>query len=148
MSLGSKHHKQPHNVRIGVNDAEIVLPKVPATACLTVSILFSRGPVRVRSSSQQLLWQFGDRHYIAQRWVEAADWFLCGTHPIFSSMARPSHAKCLRKAALCHIQQREYSKASAILRRCPGGDAATCYVSLLAAVHQGASQPLAPSPRI
>lgn len=94
--------------------------------------------------TQQLLWQFGDRHYIAKRWAEAADWFLCGTNPIFSSMARSSHAKCFRKAALCHIQQREYARASAILRRCPGSDAATCYVSMLAAVHQGVN----PSPAL
>ncbi|GJE98003.1 SPO22 domain-containing protein [Phanerochaete sordida] len=102
-----------------IHGAEIVLPKVPATACLT------------------LLWQFGDRHYNAKRWPAAADWFLCGAHPVFASMARPSNAKCFRKAALCHIQQREYSRASAILRRCPNNDAATRYVALLAAVHQG-----------
>lgn len=28
----------PHNVRLGISGAEIALPKVPATACLTVRI--------------------------------------------------------------------------------------------------------------
>lgn len=102
-----------------LNNTELQLPKVPATACLT------------------LLWQFGDRHYTAKRWAEAADWFMCGTNPVFTSMARASHAKCFRKAALCHIQQEEYAQASSILRRCPGSDAATRYVVLLAAAHQG-----------
>lgn len=89
------------------------------------------------SGRAQLLWQYGDRHYTAKRWAEAADWFMCGTHPVFATMARASHAKCFRKAALCHIQQEEYSQASSILRRCPGSDAATRYVVLLAAAHQG-----------
>ncbi|KAI0085689.1 meiosis protein SPO22/ZIP4 like-domain-containing protein [Irpex rosettiformis] len=99
--------------------ADLELSKVPATACLT------------------LLWQFGDRHYNAKRWGEAADWYLCGTHPVFATMARSSHAKCFRKAALCHIQGKEFSAASAVLRRCPGKEAATHYVALLCAVQQG-----------
>ncbi|KAI0697156.1 hypothetical protein BC835DRAFT_1413864 [Cytidiella melzeri] len=99
--------------------AELELPKVPTTACLT------------------LLWQFGDRHYSAKRWAEAADWYMCGTQAIFVSMARSSHAKCFRKAALCHIQNKEFSRASAVLRRCSGNEAATHYVALLGAVQQG-----------
>ncbi|KAH8101409.1 hypothetical protein BXZ70DRAFT_1007244 [Cristinia sonorae] len=102
-----------------LSEAEFTLPKIPTTACLT------------------LLWQFGDRQFNAKHWVEAADWFLAGTHPIFSSMAHAGGAKCFRKAALCYIQQRDYSKASAILRRCPVNEATTHYVVLLTAVHQG-----------
>lgn len=45
--------------------------------------------------------------------------------------------KCYRKAALCHVEQREYAQASAIIRHCPGDEAATHYVMLLVAVKQG-----------
>ncbi|KAI0344026.1 hypothetical protein BDW22DRAFT_1412644 [Trametopsis cervina] len=109
----------PRNTHTVVNSAESDVPKVLTMACLT------------------LLWQFGDRHYTAKRWAEAADWYLCGTHPVFTSIARSSHAKCFRKAALCHIQSKEYVTASAVLRRCPGTEAATHYVGLLCAVHRG-----------
>ena len=85
----------------------------------------------------QLLWQFGDRHYHAKRWSEAADWFLVGTHASFRSMSHISNPKCLRKAALCYIQCGEHAQASAALRRCPSADAATHYVALLIATHQG-----------
>ncbi|KAL1952366.1 hypothetical protein VTO73DRAFT_1515 [Trametes versicolor] len=98
---------------------EYELPKIPTTACLT------------------LLWQFGDRHYHAKRWSDAADWFLVGTHRVFGSMAHISNAKCLRKAALCYVQCGEHAHASAIIRRCPPTDAATHYVALLIAAHQG-----------
>ncbi|KAI0757464.1 meiosis protein SPO22/ZIP4 like-domain-containing protein [Daedaleopsis nitida] len=99
------------------NDYE--LPKIPTTACLT------------------LLWQFGDRHYQAKRWSEAADWFLAGTHRAFGSMSPISNPKCFRKAALCYIQCGEHAQASAIVRRCSPTDAATHYVALLIATHQG-----------
>ncbi|KAJ3558726.1 hypothetical protein NM688_g744 [Phlebia brevispora] len=102
-----------------LENAEYELPKIPTTACLT------------------LLWQFGDRHYSAKRWGQAADWFICGTHKVLASMARASHAKCLRKAALSHIQGGEYATASTVLRRCPGDEAVTHYLMMLAAVHQG-----------
>ncbi|RDX43939.1 hypothetical protein OH76DRAFT_1128530 [Lentinus brumalis] len=95
------------------------LPKIPTTACLT------------------LLWQFGDRHYHAKRWLEAADWFLVGTHRVFGSMSQISNPKCLRKAALCYFQCGEHAQASAVIRRCPPTDAATHYVALLIAAHQG-----------
>ncbi|RPD58497.1 hypothetical protein L227DRAFT_189115 [Lentinus tigrinus ALCF2SS1-6] len=95
------------------------LPKIPTTACLT------------------LLWQFGDRHYHAKRWSEAADWFLVGTHGVFGSMAQISNPKCLRKAALCYIQCGEHAQACAVIRRCPPTEAATHYVALLIAAHQG-----------
>ncbi|KAH9947352.1 meiosis protein SPO22/ZIP4 like-domain-containing protein [Amylocystis lapponica] len=95
------------------------LSRVSATACLT------------------LLWQFGDRHFQGKRWGKAADWFLSGTHDIFGIIASISRSKCYRKAALCHIQDSEYAKASAVIRRCSGNEAATHYVVLLTAVHQG-----------
>ncbi|KAJ8488783.1 hypothetical protein ONZ51_g3351 [Trametes cubensis] len=98
---------------------EYELPKISTTACLT------------------LLWQFGDRHYHAKRWTDAADWFLAGTNSTFGSMSHISNAKCLRKAALCYVQCGEHAQASAIVRRCPPTDAATHYVALLIAAHQG-----------
>ncbi|KAI0327295.1 hypothetical protein GY45DRAFT_1355763 [Cubamyces sp. BRFM 1775] len=100
-----------------VNEYE--LSKISTTACLT------------------LLWQFGDRHYHAKRWPDAADWFLAGTNSTFGSMSHISNAKCLRKAALCYVQCGEHAQASAIVRRCPPTDAATQYVALLIAAHQG-----------
>ena len=125
----------------GITDARYELSKVSATACLTVKdtpCLCS--PILIVCPYFQLLWQFGDRHYNAKRWAEAADWFLSGTHTIFDSMARASGAKCFRKAALCYIQQRNYSKASATLRHCPTDEAATHYVMLLTHIRQGAVQ--------
>ncbi|CCL98934.1 uncharacterized protein FIBRA_00941 [Fibroporia radiculosa] len=95
------------------------LSKISATACL------------------MLLWQFGDRQYQAKRWSEAADWFLAGTSGVFESISALSNSKCFRKAALCYIQQAEYAKAAAVIRRCSQDEAATHYLQLLTAVHQG-----------
>ncbi|KAH7906954.1 meiosis protein SPO22/ZIP4 like-domain-containing protein [Hygrophoropsis aurantiaca] len=100
-------------------EADIEMPKVSSTACLT------------------LIWQYGDRHYHAARWKEAADWFICGTHAIFRSLGSANSAKCFRKAALCHLQQKEYAQAASIIRRCPSNEATTRYVVFLIAVHQG-----------
>jgi hypothetical protein len=85
----------------------------------------------------QLIWQIGDRHYNAKRWSEAADWFLTGSHEVFGSISHVGNSKCHRKAALCHIQQREYARAASIIRRCPVNEATTHYVVLYSAVHQG-----------
>ncbi|KAF8525122.1 hypothetical protein BU17DRAFT_42114 [Hysterangium stoloniferum] len=95
------------------------LQKVPTTAC------------------QSLLWQFGNRHYNAKAWYKAADWFLLGTHDAFKSMAKTNYSRCLRKAALCYIQQQEYALATTVIRRCRNNEAATHYVVLLIAMHQG-----------
>ncbi|KAH7925693.1 SPO22-domain-containing protein [Leucogyrophana mollusca] len=102
-----------------VAEADIELPKISATACLT------------------LFWQYGNRHYHAARWAEAANWFICGTHTIFRSLGSANNAKCFRKAALCYLQQKEYAKAASIIRRCPCNEATTRYVVFLIAVHQG-----------
>ncbi|KAK0475156.1 hypothetical protein IW261DRAFT_1595606 [Armillaria novae-zelandiae] len=102
-----------------IHEADYELPSVPATACLT------------------LLWQYGDRHYHAKRWSDAADWFVAGSHGLFWERCPGSSAKCLRKAALCYIEHREYARASAVIRRCPITEAATHYVIFLTAVHQG-----------
>ncbi|TBU48727.1 meiosis protein SPO22/ZIP4 like-domain-containing protein [Dichomitus squalens] len=121
-SKDSSHMKAMQDVTTALDlldNKEFMLPKVPTTACLT------------------LFWQFGDRHYRAKRWSEAADWFLAGTHGVFGSMSKVSDPKCLRKAALCYIQCGEHARASAVIRRCPSQDAATHYVALLAAVRQG-----------
>ncbi|KAK0207833.1 hypothetical protein DFS33DRAFT_1408812 [Desarmillaria ectypa] len=102
-----------------IYEADYELPSVPATACLT------------------LLWQYGDRHYHAKRWSDAADWFIAGSHKLFRKNCPASSSKCHRKAALCYIEHREYAKASAVIRRCPITEAATNYVIFLTAVHQG-----------
>ena len=88
--------------------------------------------------SSKLLWQYGDRHYQAGRWDVAVDWFLGGTHQLFRGFSEGT-MKCYRKAALCHIQQREYASAAAVVRLCPGNEAATHYIGLLASVKQGIS---------
>lgn len=85
----------------------------------------------------QLIWQYGDRHYHAKKWAVAADWFLKGGHRIFSGLGQSSSAKCLRKAALCYLQSKDYSHAASVIRRCPMSEATTHYVILLTAVHQG-----------
>jgi hypothetical protein len=84
----------------------------------------------------KLLWQYGDRHYQANRWDTAVDWFLGGTHQLFRGFSEGT-MKCYRKAALCYIQQREYASAAAVIRLCPGNEAATHYISLLTSVKQG-----------
>ncbi|TDL22344.1 hypothetical protein BD410DRAFT_821261 [Rickenella mellea] len=116
------HNSAMENIEAACNSitkAEFELEKIASTACLTI------------------LWQFGDRHYQAKKWSQAADWFLAGTHSVFRSIAQSSEAKCLRKAALCYIEQREYARASNIIRRCPGDQATTCYVIFLTAAYQG-----------
>ncbi|KAL4071139.1 hypothetical protein V8B97DRAFT_2024035 [Scleroderma yunnanense] len=81
--------------------SDVELSKAAVNACLT------------------LTWQYGDHHYHASHWTEAADWFMCGTHPIFAGLGSSSSSKCLRKAALCYIQQKEYAKAAFAIKRCP-----------------------------
>ncbi|TFK68509.1 SPO22-domain-containing protein [Pluteus cervinus] len=100
-------------------DAEFELPNIPTAACLT------------------LLWQYGDRHYHAKRWSEAADWFLAGSHQLFKVNSPTAYSKCHRKAALCYIEQREFARASTVIRRCPTTEATTHYVTFLTAFHQG-----------
>ncbi|KAF9231600.1 hypothetical protein BU15DRAFT_68195 [Melanogaster broomeanus] len=99
--------------------SDIELSKTGASVCLT------------------LIWQYGDRHYHASRWLEAADWFMSGTHTIFLSLGASSLSKCFRKAALCYLQQKEYARAASTIRRCPKSGATTHYVTFLIAVHQG-----------
>ncbi|KAF7317365.1 hypothetical protein HMN09_00472800 [Mycena chlorophos] len=108
------------------HEADFKLLDLPATACLT------------------LLWQYGDRHFAGKRFSLAADWYLVGTHALFQGphACPTSGAKCFRKAALCYIEQKEYARATTVIRRCPvgqgpgHGEAATQYVLFVAAVHQ------------
>ncbi|KAJ8487575.1 hypothetical protein ONZ45_g14285 [Pleurotus djamor] len=102
-----------------LHQADHVLPSVPTMACLT------------------LIWQYGDRDYRAKKWVDAADWYIAGSHQVFRSARPETSPKCLRKAALCYIEQREYAKATTVIRRCPSNEAVTQYIVLLIAVHQG-----------
>ena len=83
------------------------------------------------------MWQYGDRHYHAKRWSEAADWFLAGAHAFFQSSLPSGVPKCFRKAALCYIEQREYAKATTVIRRCSTDEAANYYVTFVAAMYQG-----------
>lgn len=85
----------------------------------------------------QLLWQCGDRLYNAKKWSDAAEWFRIGNHPALKGMGPSTGSKCMRKAALCHVQQREYAMAASDIRHCTSNEAATCYVTLLVAVYQG-----------
>ncbi|KIM81848.1 hypothetical protein PILCRDRAFT_8503 [Piloderma croceum F 1598] len=100
-------------------EAEFELSRISTTACLT------------------LIWQYGDRHYHVKKWTEAADWFRSGSHQVFKNMGSSNVSKCLRKAALCHVQQREYAKAASDIRLCANSEATTHYMTLLIAVHQG-----------
>ncbi|KAG0701956.1 meiosis protein SPO22/ZIP4 like-domain-containing protein [Suillus ampliporus] len=102
-----------------LSDVDFELLKAPATACIT------------------LLWQYGDRHYHAGRWKEAADWFSCGTHAIFARLGPVNSSKCFRKAALAHLKRKDYAHAGSIIRRCSDTEATTQYVTFLIAVHQG-----------
>ncbi|KAJ4477669.1 meiosis protein SPO22/ZIP4 like-domain-containing protein [Lentinula edodes] len=84
-----------------------------------------------------LLWQYGDRHYHGKRWSQAAEWFAAGGHPLFKVHGSSSASKSYRKAALCYIEQREYSRSAAAIRSCPSNEAATHYLAFLIATYQG-----------
>ncbi|KAI6152903.1 meiosis protein SPO22/ZIP4 like-domain-containing protein, partial [Pisolithus thermaeus] len=121
-SKGDDHRKAMKNLEESFQEvvkSDIELSKAAASACLT------------------LIWQYGDRHYHASRWLEAADWFICGTNAVFSGLGPSCTSKCLRKAALCYIQQKEYARAASAVKRCPVNGATTRYVVFLIAVHQG-----------
>ncbi|KIY53662.1 SPO22-domain-containing protein [Fistulina hepatica ATCC 64428] len=104
---------------VAVHEARFELMSTPTMACLA------------------LIWQYGDRLYNAKNWNQAADWYMLGSHEVFHNHSPTSRDKCFRKAALCYIDQREYARASAVIRRCPPDQAATQYLVLLASVQQG-----------
>ncbi|KAL1739094.1 hypothetical protein HDZ31DRAFT_69300 [Schizophyllum fasciatum] len=110
-----------------VHESGFGLLGTPTVACLT------------------LIWQFGDRQYRAKQWAKAADWYLVGSHALFQTNSPASMPKCLRKAALCFLENAEYARAAATVRRCPPKQAATHYVALLCAVRQGICMPAARS---
>ncbi|KZP32796.1 SPO22-domain-containing protein [Athelia psychrophila] len=121
-SKDSDHVRATSDVTAAFNllpEAEHELSKVSTAACIT------------------LLWQCGDRLYNAKKWKDAAEWFRIGNHPALKGMGHSTSSKCMRKAALCHIQQREYATAASDIRHCASNEAATHYVTLLVAVHQG-----------
>ncbi|KAH9075682.1 hypothetical protein EDB83DRAFT_2218480 [Lactarius deliciosus] len=101
-----------------LESADFELPKIGATACL------------------MLFYQYGERKRSLKRCSDAVDWFLLGTRKAFSSVADTCASKCIRKAALCHIEQEEYAQASVIIRHSPGDEAATHYLTFLVAVKQ------------
>jgi len=121
---------------LGILKAEFELSRISTTACLTVRVPVHNNATYL-SYSFQLIWQYGDRHYHAKKWTEAADWFRAGSHQVFKNMGSSNVSKCLRKAALCHVQQREYAKASSDIRLCANSEATTHYMTLLIAIHQG-----------
>ncbi|KAJ3850311.1 hypothetical protein EV368DRAFT_45594, partial [Lentinula lateritia] len=102
-----------------VCEANTELRSISAAACLS------------------LLWQYGDRHYHGKRWSQAAEWFAAGGHPLFKVHGSSSASKSYRKAALCYIEQREYSRSAAVIRSCPSNEAATHYLAFLIATYQG-----------
>lgn len=62
---------------------------------------------------------------------------MAGSHVLFRKHSPSSMTKCLRKAALCHIEHKNYALASTVIRRCSANEAATHYVVFLTALHQG-----------
>ncbi|KIY73384.1 hypothetical protein CYLTODRAFT_386998 [Cylindrobasidium torrendii FP15055 ss-10] len=103
-------------------ESDYTMGDVPSTACIT------------------LLWQYGDRQYNMKKFGIAADWFLVGAHAAFSGqdgIGVSGTTKCLRKAALCYVEDKQYAQASAVLRRCDPKEAATHYVKFLISVKQG-----------
>jgi hypothetical protein len=118
-----------------LESAEFELPKIGATACLMVRLLFSAWCHD--GNCPQLFYQYGERKRSLKRCSEAVEWFLLGTRKAFSSVADTCASKCFRKAAICHIEQEEYAQASAIIRHCPGEEAATHYLTFLVAIKQG-----------
>lgn len=119
-----------------IRASDIELSRPGAAVCVTVCSNVCL-PCHSFRFLFQLIWQYGDRHYHASHWAEAADWFMCGTHTIFSSLGASSLSKCLRKAAMCQLQQKEYDRAMATIGRCPHNSATTRYVAFLIAVRQG-----------
>ncbi|KAI0271679.1 hypothetical protein BC834DRAFT_922404 [Gloeopeniophorella convolvens] len=93
-------------------------------------------PGVMMGATHQLFYQYGERKLSLKRYSDAVDWFLLGTQQAFVSIADTCASKCYRKAALCHIEQQEYAQASSIIRRCPGDESATHYLTLLVAVKQ------------
>ncbi|CAE6413964.1 unnamed protein product [Rhizoctonia solani] len=88
------------------------------------------------AACQLVLWRNGEASYKGKKWVEAADWFVLSASPAFQSMVG-AQSRCIRKAALCYIQQGEYAQASMLISRCSQDESATHYVRFLTAVHQG-----------
>ena len=121
----------------GITESEYELSKTPAMACLTVRICHGNMSRNTKVSHEQVLWKFGDRLYQSKVWSQAADWFLLGTHRAFASISEITSPKCLRKAALCYLEQREYARAVHTIQRCPQSKASTYYLTFLAALYQG-----------
>ncbi|KAG9017874.1 hypothetical protein FRB93_004685 [Tulasnella sp. JGI-2019a] len=89
------------------------------------------------TASQSLLFQIGGRYYQEKQYLIAANWFDLCTHPVFRAIAASSHSKCLRKMALCYIEAGQHAKASEVIARCSGNEAATHYVAFLCVAYQG-----------
>jgi hypothetical protein len=120
-----------------LESAEFELPEIGATACLMVRLLYTAPGQYCDVSSPQLFYQYGERKHSLKRCSDAIEWFLLGTRKAFSSVTDTHSSKCLRKAALCHIEGEEYAQASDLIRQCPGDEAATHYLSFVVAVKQG-----------
>lgn len=141
MRIGSlPFHTYPHRVYSGPWSGFWTSKRTRHSVFNGTRVLLSLGydpDLCNNTCSFQLIWQYGGRHYKAKKWAEAADWYMSGSHVIFKAHSSLTSAKCFRKAALCHIEQREYALASTIIRRCPNDEASTHYVIFLTAVHQG-----------
>lgn len=150
------HVKSDPNPQQAIHDVELAcssiakdpnfeMDKAAARACQSVCLFFTIvAGLRylIQPITSQILWVIGDKLYNKKDWIRAASWYLLSAHAAFGVVASSTTSKCLRKAALCHIQQGEYAQASSVIRRCPGNEAATHYVTFLAAAHQGGPKPI------
>ncbi|KAG8763910.1 hypothetical protein FRC11_009432 [Ceratobasidium sp. 423] len=92
------------------------------------------------AACQLVLWRNGEASYKAKKWIEAADWFVLSASPAFQSMAG-AQSRCIRKAALCYIQQGEYARASTLVSRCSQDESGKAILTA-----SGASNPLHTTP--
>ncbi|KAF9508011.1 hypothetical protein BS47DRAFT_1320937 [Hydnum rufescens UP504] len=124
------HVKSDPNPQQAIRDIELACSSITSVPGFEMA----KGAIR---ACQSILWVIGDKLYNKKDWNRAASWYLLSAHAAFGAVPNSTTSKCLRKAALCRIQQGEYAQASSIVRRCPGNEAAAYYVTFLAAAHQG-----------
>lgn len=115
----------------------IILDKNSSSACRSVSLTTLDQSLYLTQSGFKILWIVAEKFYAMKKWSHAAQWFLLSSSPAFRALPAPVNAKSLRKAALCYVYQGEYAHASSIVLRCPGNEAATHYLAVLAAAYQG-----------
>ncbi|KAK4705824.1 hypothetical protein P7C70_g373, partial [Phenoliferia sp. Uapishka_3] len=63
------------------------------------------------------IWKKGDSCHLSKNFVDAAQWYLLGAHPVMQGMDRTTWPKSLRKAALCYSEVKMYDEAEDVMRR-------------------------------